>query len=45
MNNKEETAPIKDQEVKNNPPENNGIEPNVEKNLENNVKNNLESNV
>ena len=36
MNNKEETAPIKDQDTKIDIQENNGTELNVEKNLENN---------
>jgi molecular chaperone GrpE len=43
MNNKEETAPIKDQETKIDTPENNGTEPNVENNLENNIEENLEN--
>ncbi len=33
MNNKEETAPIKDQDAKKDTQENNGTELNVEKNL------------
>ena len=45
MNNKEETAPIKDQETKIDTPENNGTEPNVENNLENNIEDNLENNL
>jgi molecular chaperone GrpE len=45
MNNKEETAPIKDQETKINATENNGTEPNVEKNLENNSDDNPENNL
>jgi molecular chaperone GrpE len=45
MNNKEETTPIKDQEIKNDAPENNGTEPNVENNLENNLENNVEDNL
>lgn len=49
MNNKEETAPIKDQDTKNDTQENNGTELNVEKNLENysedNLKNNLEKKI
>ena len=45
MNNKEETAPIKDQETKIDTPENNGTEPNVENNLENNIEENLENNL
>jgi molecular chaperone GrpE len=45
MNNKEETAPIKDQETKIGTPENNGTEPNVENNLENNIEENLENNL
>ena len=45
MNNKEETTPIKDQEIKNDLPENNGTEPNVENNLENNLENNIEENL
>jgi molecular chaperone GrpE len=45
MNNKEETTPIKDQEIKNDLPENNGTEPNVENNLENNLENNIEDNL
>ena len=45
MNNKEETAPIKDQETKIDSPENNGAEPNVENNLENNIEENLENNL
>ncbi len=43
MNNKEETAPIKDQDTKNDTQENNGTELNVEKNLENNSEVNLEN--
>ena len=43
MNNKEETTPIKDQEIKIDAPENNGTELNVEKNLENNNKDNKEN--
>jgi len=45
MNDKEETAPIKDQEIKIDAPENNGTEPNIENNLENNIENNLENNL
>ena len=45
MNNKEETAPIKDQETKIDTPENNGTEPNVENNLENNIEEKLENNL
>jgi molecular chaperone GrpE len=45
MNNKEETTPIKDQEIKNDAPENNGTEPNIENNLENNIEENLENNL
>ena len=45
MNNKEETAPIKDQEIKIDAPENNGTEPNIENNLENNIEDNLENNL
>ncbi len=45
MNNKEETAPIKDQEIKIDAPENNGTEPNIENNLENNSEDNLENNL
>ena len=45
MNNKEETAPIKDQDTKIDSQENNGNELNVEKNLENNSENNLENNL
>ena len=45
MNNKEETAPIKDQDTKIDNQENNGIELNVEKNLENNSEDNLENNL
>ena len=45
MNNKEETAPIKDQETKIDAPENNGTETNVENNLENNLEENLENNL
>ena len=45
MNNKEETAPIKDQDTKIEAPENNGTEPNVENNLENNIEENLENNL
>ena len=45
MNNKEESAPIKDQETKIDAPENNGTEPNVENNLENNIEENLENNL
>jgi len=45
MNNKEETAPIKDQDTKIDIQENNGTELNVEKNLENNSENNLENNL
>ena len=44
MNNKEETAPIKDQDIKINTQENNGTELNVEKNLENNSDDNQEIN-
>ncbi len=45
MNNKEETAPIKDQDIKIDAPENNGTELNVEKNLENNSEDNPENNL
>lgn len=45
MNNKEETAPIKDQDTKNDIQENNGTEINVEKNLENNSEDSLENNL
>ena len=45
MNNKEETAPIKDQDIQIETPENNGTEPNVENNLENNIEENLENNL
>ncbi len=45
MNNKEETAPIKDQEIKIDAPENNGTEPNIENNLENNSEDNPENNL
>ena len=45
MNNKEETAPIKDQDTKIDNQENNGIELNVEKNLENNSEDNPENNL
>jgi molecular chaperone GrpE len=45
MNNKEESAPIEDQETKINATENNGTEPNVEKNLENNSDDNPENNL
>ena len=45
MNNKEETAPIKDQDTKIDSQENNGTELNVEKNLENNSEDNLENNL
>ena len=45
MNNKEETAPIKDQDTKIDSQENNGIELNVEKNLENNSEDNPENNL
>ena len=45
MNNKEETAPIKDQDTKIDKQENNGIELNVEKNLENNSEDNPENNL
>ena len=45
MNNKEETAPIKDQDTQIEAPENNGTEPNVENNLENNIEENLENNL
>jgi molecular chaperone GrpE len=45
MNNKEESAPIKNQETKINVTENDGTEPNVEKNLENNCEDNLENNL
>jgi len=45
MNNKEETAPIKDQDTQIETPENNGTEPNVENNLENNIEENLENNL
>ena len=45
MNNKEETAPIKDQDTKIDNQENNGTELNVEKNLENNSEDNLENNL
>ena len=45
MNNKEETAPIKDQDTQIETSENNGTEPNVENNLENNIEENLENNL
>jgi len=45
MNNKEETAPIKDQDAKIDNQENNGIELNLEKNLENNSEDNPENNL
>ena len=45
MNNKEETAPIKDQDTKIDSQENNGTELNIEKNLENNSEDNLENNL
>ena len=45
MNNKEETAPIKDQDTKIDMEENNGTEPNFEKNLENNSEVNPENNL
>jgi molecular chaperone GrpE len=45
MNNKEETTPIKDQEIKIDAPENNGTEPNIENNLENNIEEKLENNL
>ncbi len=45
MNNKEETAFIKDQDTKIDAPENNGTELNVEKNLENNSEDNPENNL
>jgi molecular chaperone GrpE len=45
MNNKEETSPIKDEDTKNDTPENYGTEFNVEKNLENNSEDNLENNL
>ncbi|MFM8423190.1 MAG: nucleotide exchange factor GrpE [Candidatus Fonsibacter sp.] len=45
MNNKEETTPIKDQEIKIDAPENNGTEPNIENNLENNIEEKLENNI
>ena len=45
MNDKEETAPIKDQEIKIDAPENNGTEPNIENNLENNIAEKLENNL
>ena len=45
MNNKEETAPIKDQDTKIDNQENNGTELNVEKNLENNSEDNPENNL
>jgi molecular chaperone GrpE len=45
MNNKEETAPIKDQDTKIDIEENNGTETNVEKNLENNSEDNTENNL
>lgn len=45
MNNKEETAPIKDQDTKIDSQENNGTELNVEKNLENNSEDNPENNL
>jgi len=45
MNNKEETAPIKDQDTKIDMEENNGTELNVEKNLENNSEDNPENNL
>jgi len=45
MNNKEEIAPIKDQDTKKDTQENNGTELNVEKNLENNSEDNPENNL
>ena len=45
MNNKEETTPIKDQDIKIDSQENNRTELNVEKNLENNIEDNLENNL
>jgi len=45
MNNKEETTPIKNQDIKIDNQENNGTELNVEKNLENNIEDNLENNL
>jgi molecular chaperone GrpE len=45
MNNKEEIAPIKDQDTKIDIEENNGTETNVEKNLENNSEDNTENNL
>ena len=45
MKNKEETTPIKDQDIKIDSQENNGTELNVEKNLENNIEDNLENNL
>jgi molecular chaperone GrpE len=45
MNNKEESAPIKDQDTKIDSQENNGTELNVEKNLENNSEDNPENNL
>ena len=45
MNNKEETAPIKDQDTKIDSQENNGTEPNIEKNLNNNSEDNPENNL
>jgi molecular chaperone GrpE len=45
MNNKEETAPIKDQDTKIDSQENKGAELNVKKNLENNSENNPENNL
>ena len=45
MNNKEETAPIKDQDTKIDSQENNGTELNIEKKLENNSEINVENNL
>ena len=45
MNNKEETTPIKNQDIKIDNQENNGTELNVEKNLENNSEDNPENNL
>jgi molecular chaperone GrpE len=45
MNNKEETTPIKNQDIKIDNKENNGTELNVEKNLENNSEDNPENNL
>lgn len=45
MNNKEETAPIKDQDSKIDSQENNGTEPNIKINLNNNSEDNPENNL